>query len=49
MTINEIYTEQLKKLGRYTDEVVAAKAYDNKAIELYGKYANLNFTSHEKI
>lgn len=30
-------------IGRYTNEITAALAYDVKAIELYGKFAYLNF------
>lgn len=30
-------------LGRFTDPVEAARAYDKKAIELFGEFANLNF------
>ncbi len=30
-------------LGLYQDEKIAAKAYDQKAIELFGEFANLNF------
>ncbi len=30
-------------IGYFNDEVMAAKAYDKKAIELFGKYAYLNF------
>ncbi|MFH1614851.1 MAG: AP2 domain-containing protein [Planctomycetota bacterium] len=30
-------------LGYFVSEIEAAKAYDNKARELFGEYANLNF------
>jgi len=30
-------------IGRFNDEVLAAKAYDTKAIELHGEFARLNF------
>ncbi len=30
-------------IGLYDDEVKAAQAYDQKAIELFGEFANLNF------
>lgn len=33
-------------LGRFNDEVEAAKAYDAKAQELFGEFANLNFPEH---
>jgi hypothetical protein len=32
-----------KNLGRYLDEVEAAKAYDKAAFAMYGEFANLNF------
>lgn len=31
------------RLGRFSSEVVAAKAYDRKAVELFGEFAYLNF------
>lgn len=30
-------------LGTFNSEIEAAKTYDNKALELFGKYANINF------
>lgn len=32
-------------VGTYSDEIVAAKAYDTAATEQYGQFANLNFTA----
>ena len=32
-----------KQIGTYMDEVEAAKAYDKKALELFGEFAYLNF------
>jgi len=34
-------------IGRYKSEFEAAEAYDNKAIELFGEFANLNFPSQQ--
>jgi len=33
-------------IGLFNDPIEAAKAYDKKALELFGKYAYLNFTNH---
>ena len=30
-------------LGYFVDEVEAARAYDRKAVELFGEFARLNF------
>ncbi len=30
-------------IGRFRDEIDAAKAYDKRAIEIHGEFANLNF------
>ena len=45
---NKSWHAQIKKgknysLGYFKDEVEAAKAYDRKAIELFGEYARINF------
>jgi hypothetical protein len=46
---NNVYTAQIStagktyQLGRFKTEMEAAKAYDMKAKELYGTFANLNF------
>lgn len=38
---------RLMYLGLFTDEERAAKKYDQKATELYGQYAHLNFKNGE--
>lgn len=35
-------------LGRYSDERLAGKAYDRKALEIFGEFACLNFTSSKE-
>lgn len=37
-----------KNLGRFTDEIEAAKAYDTWAAEYFGEFARLNFPSATK-
>lgn len=37
------YEKKLINIGMFSSEEEAAKAYDKKAIELYGEYARLNF------
>jgi len=36
-------------IGRFTDEIAAAKAYDRKALELFGEFAYLNFPNEIRI
>jgi hypothetical protein len=36
-------------IGRFTDEIAAAKAYDKKAVELFGEYAYLNFPNEVRV
>lgn len=38
-------SRKLIYIGRYKSELMAAKAYDIKAVELFGEFANLNFPS----
>lgn len=47
-----IYSKDKKKhvfIGLYDDEAEAAKAYDRKAIELFGEFAKLNFPQHQDV
>ena len=37
------FNEKRYRLGHFTDEIEAAKAYDKKAAELHGEFAYLNF------
>lgn len=37
------FKKKLTRLGDFTDILEAAKAYDKKAKELHGEFANLNF------
>jgi hypothetical protein len=39
------FNDKRYRLGHFTDEIEAAKAYDKKAAELYGEFAYLNFPS----
>jgi hypothetical protein len=38
-----MFERKFYNLGRFDDEVDAAKAYDVKALELFGEFANCNF------
>jgi hypothetical protein len=46
---DQIYQVRIKQYGKYIhimstkDPIIGAKAYDKKAIELFGEFANLNF------
>lgn len=42
------YNKKLINIGMFDDEQEAAKAYDKKAVELYGEYARLNFDDEKK-
>lgn len=37
------YNKKIYHLGYFTNETLAAKKYDEKAIELHGKFAKINF------
>lgn len=37
--------EKVKNLGRYNNEITAAKVYDNRAIEIFKDFAFVNFQS----
>ncbi len=38
------YKGKLCNLGRFSNEIDAAKAYDHKALELFGEFAQTNYT-----
>lgn len=35
--------DSVEHIGYFNDEIEAANAYDCKALELFGEYANINF------
>jgi len=39
---------KVKNLGRYSNEITAAKVYDNRAIEIFKDYAFVNFQSSKE-
>jgi hypothetical protein len=38
-----VYNKKTIHLGNFNNQIEAAKAYDKKALELYGEFAQLNF------
>jgi hypothetical protein len=42
------FNHQRIRLGRFSSEVEAARAYDKKALELYGEFARVNFPDRTK-
>ena len=39
---------RVKNLGRYSNEITAAKVYDNRALEIFKDYAFVNFQSSKE-